>query len=152
MTGRPADQQPATAEQKTRQRCKNCPKFFPIPEKKKGGSPREFCSPACRKEFHNNRSGFGNLKERLPKLIQAEVKRQLDLMTSEPIRRQFGLTEAEVEKIIREHAFVDRTEISEEGIKILKEVVRRRREKAAAEAAKLLHESFLNRPTAASNE
>jgi hypothetical protein len=52
----------------TRKRCANCPKFF-VPKKK----TQRFHDAACKDQFHNNRSGFGKLREKLPLFIKAEV-------------------------------------------------------------------------------
>jgi hypothetical protein len=52
-----------------KKRCKNCPKMFP-----KTRANREFCSPACKKEFHRHGSAFGPLKETLQNLVKGWLK------------------------------------------------------------------------------
>lgn len=56
-------------QQFPRKRCKNCPKMFP-----KTRPNREFCSPACKKEFHRHGSAFGPLKETLQNLVKGWLK------------------------------------------------------------------------------
>lgn len=57
------------AKQFERKRCKNCPKMFP-----KTRPNREFCTPACKKEFHRHGSAFGPLKETLQNLVKGWLR------------------------------------------------------------------------------
>jgi len=109
-----------------RKRCDNCGNFFKLADKSKGGSPQRFCKTKCRRDFNNNRAGFGKLRETLPRFIEAEVKRQLTIMAQ-------GLTIADVEKIIDERDLVERRELTPEGIEIVRRAVKRRRERITAE-------------------
>ena len=78
----PRSAQPVAAAPKPRrQRCKNCPRFFHPREK--GGSPQEFCSDNCRKEFHRNGAAFGALREKLPGYIDKSVAKHLGRPTEE---------------------------------------------------------------------
>lgn len=64
-----------------RRRCDNCPKFF-----MQTRADHRFHSAKCRREFHRNGAGFGQLKERIPKFITKEVARQIvELLTPEGI-------------------------------------------------------------------
>ena len=60
--------------------CKNCPAWFT--PRAKGGSPQEFCSDTCRKQFHRNGAAFGKLRDKLPGFINSEVRKQV----GEPLR------------------------------------------------------------------
>jgi hypothetical protein len=73
-----------------KQRCKNCPKFFP-----KTRRNRAFCSAQCKKEFHEHGSAFGPLKDRLTKLIEQHSKEEAanqfaHYVASEDFRRQLA--------------------------------------------------------------
>lgn len=56
-------------------------------------------------------------------MIEAEVKRQLANMAAAPLTRE------DVHAIIGEYEFVTHTELSNEGIELVKRAVRRRRER-----------------------
>jgi len=74
---------PKQKEQKAfpRKRCANCPKFFSQTKPNK-----RFHSNACRIEFNNNKSGFGKLRELLPKMVAREVAEQLrNLLSADTI-------------------------------------------------------------------
>lgn len=71
----------APASKPKRRRCKNCPQFFA--PRQKGGSPQEFCSDACRKEFHRNGAAFGALRDKLPGYIDKAVQKHLGRPTEE---------------------------------------------------------------------
>jgi hypothetical protein len=70
-TPRKKIKRPSPRKSKTpiRKRCANCPKFF-TPRT----SNQRFHDAACKDQFHNNRSGFGKLRDRLPKFIKAEAR------------------------------------------------------------------------------
>jgi hypothetical protein len=55
-----------------RVRCDNCPKFV-----LQYRPWQRFCSAKCRREFQRNGAGFGQLKERIPKMVAKEVARQI---------------------------------------------------------------------------
>lgn len=73
-----------SAAPRTRARqCRNCPvNFHPRP---KGGSPQQFCSDTCRKEFHRNGAAFGKLRDKLAGYIEREVRKQVAVPLQEQI-------------------------------------------------------------------
>jgi hypothetical protein len=87
-----------------RKRCKNCPRGF-----RQNRPWQEFCSTACRREFHHNGSAQGALKETLTRYIENEIE-----------RRMRGI-EALGSFVRREEIFGD------EGLGLIRRAVERRR-------------------------
>jgi protein-arginine kinase activator protein McsA len=103
-------------------RCQNCPKVFPQKMKH-----QRFCSSRCRNQFNNNRSGFGVLKERLPKFIADEVKKAM-----------LNLIVDEVDRVSKESAAIieirDRIAKLERSLDFISFVVERKQPDAKPQA------------------
>src|SRR5262249_1531586 len=56
--------------------CKNCPKAFTVP--RPPADRKEFCSDACRKEFHQyGGTGYRQLKHRIERLVKVICERKI---------------------------------------------------------------------------
>ena len=96
---------------------------------------QRFCSVKCRREFHNNRGGFGRLREAIPKMITKEVDRLLvdvSKRVAEEVQRElkerlsfFDAMEA--------NDYVRRSEVGDDGIRLLRRAVERARQKKRQE-------------------
>lgn len=90
---------------------------------------QRFCSQKCRREFHRNGAGFGPLKDKFPKWIADEVKKQLAAALAQlPV----AVTAAEVNDKFLEFDFVTRQELTPEGVAIVRAAGKKKRERAAA--------------------
>lgn len=121
-----------------RRRCTNCPKFFWAIRK-----DHRFCSARCRKEFHENGTAYGKLRERLYKDIEKKLAAMSNQIVNELTGRGYiaamgdqivneltargYITSAQLDEELNRRAFVKRSEITAEGIGIVRGAVKRKR-------------------------
>jgi hypothetical protein len=121
------DPAPAVVFEKSelqRKRCKNCgtPFMQSVPW-------QEFCKTKCRRQFHRNEGAFGALRDKFPKWIAAEVKKQLAAALAQlPV----GVTAAELNEKFLEFDFVSRQELTPEGVALVRAAGKKKRERVVS--------------------
>lgn len=120
------DPAPAVVFEKSelqRKRCKNCgtPFMQSVPW-------QDFCKQKCRRQFHRNEGAFGALRDKFPKWIADEVKKQLAAALAQlPV----GVTPAELNDKFLEFDFVSRQELTPEGVALVRAAGKKKRAAAA---------------------